>query len=350
MIEDRRFAVLLLPHDPKQLGTDSDYRLAPAVAFDSSCLDGSSDFRHLAALVAETLHVRGLSSDVIINFKLRAQFKNWPAGMKVCELYFGDDDPTTERTVLGFLESLHGRSQHDSSLRLPSQEGNPGLVAALIEHIEVSRLEDWQDKRMRALLVEEQARLSNGRVPWDLCEADHLVGLYYILVRMWQIVNSPLGAEMAAADVIEFVTLCVNAANSIELAMLTSVGMNQVAAQVTKQYVVLEKELSSLGWTAHHTHWLSEAGEYNIGQFLTSRCLRRRTLDDMAGGYEALARELLRRSRSSQSRPVARALVALAERTFHDLLRLLADADPDVATAVRAAVGPRAAPTFSRSP
>ena len=66
----------------------------------------------------------------------------------------------------------------------------------------------------------------------------------------------------------------------------------------------------------------------------------------MAGGYEAFARELLRRSSSSQSQPVARALVALAERTFHDLLRLLADADPDAATAVRAGVGPRAAATF----
>jgi hypothetical protein len=96
---------------------------------------------------------------------------------------------------------------------------------------------------VRALLVEEQARLSDGRVPWDLCEADHLVGLYYMLVRMAQIIHSPLGAEMAAADVIEFVVLCVNAANDIELAMLTSVGMNQVAAQVTKHYVVLEEDL-----------------------------------------------------------------------------------------------------------
>ena len=55
----------------------------------------------------------------------------------------------------------------------------------------------------RRLLVKEQMRLSGGTVAFDKCEADHIVGLYYMLVRLWQILFDPHGAGLSAGDVIE---------------------------------------------------------------------------------------------------------------------------------------------------
>ena len=90
----------------------------------------------------------------------------------------------------------------------------------------------------------------------------------------------------------------------------------------------------------------SDAGAYSFRSFVNSQGLREYTLFVMAEGYAAYVRDLLDGSCSTRSPAVARALLSLAERAFHDLLRLLADVNLAAVADVRVAVGPRAAPTF----
>ncbi len=165
-------------------------------------------------------------------------------------------------------------------------------------------------------------------------------------MRLWQILFGPYGAELSAGDVIELVVFCVDAANNMKYARLTSTVMNQVAAQLTKEHIIGEREIEQLAAIAQHTHMNSEAGAYSFRSFVGSPGLREYTLFVMAEGYAAYVWDLLDGSRSTRSPAVARALLSLAERAFHDLLRLLADVNPAAVAEVRAAVGARAAPTF----
>ena len=294
--------------------------------------------RSIAPLVARALQIHGQPTVVWLVFELRALLVKWVGSTEVSRIYLGP--APQDCSLLAFLygQLIPGQQGIVRSWLIKQLEANPAGMESCLTARQVFVT--------RRLLVKEQKRLSGGKVVFDKCEADHIVGLYYTLVRLWQILFGPHGAGLSAGDAIELVVFCVNAANNMKYARLTSTVMNQVTAQLTKEHIIGEREIKQLGAIAQHTHMKSDAGVYSFRSFVESPGLRDYTLFVMAEGYAAYVWDLLSGSSSTLSPAVARALLSLAERAFHDLLRLLADANPAAVAKVRAAVGPRAAATF----
>ena len=340
-----RTALLFLPHDAAQLGSDADYRKSPVVKF---VYTDPKDARSVAAGVAATLHRFKIWPDVRVIFQLRDQLDQWTKQTLLAPIYF--KPPIAVRSLRAFLE-LEKAGPDEKLVRtlinqLDADPTSGGVDGAL------SCLEATQVTAVRELLVGRQMQLSGNRVLWDKTEADHPIGLGYLLTRQWQIVCGGAGSlgaclGMDAADLLEAVLLSVDAANDQERATLTSTVLNQAAAQATKEFVIRERPMGDLGPAVRHTHMQSDGANYDIGPFLRAPNLRNYTLGDMADGYLGYARSLAyASSRPGVSTAVACALLTLAERTLHDGLRLLADADPVGVSKVRLEIGPRAAPGF----
>jgi hypothetical protein len=305
------------------------------------------DARSVAAGVAATLHRFKIWPDVRIIFELRDQLDQWTKQTLLAPVYF--EPPIADRSLRAFLESVKAGPDAKLVRTLIDQlEADPesGVDGAL------SCLAAAQVTAVRGLLVGRQMQLSGNRVLWDKTEADHPIGLGYLLTLLWLIVCGGAGSlgaclGMDAADLLEAVLLSVDAANDQARATLMPTVLNQAAAQVTKEFVIRERPMADLGPAVRHTHMQSDGANYDIVPFLRAPNLRNYTLGDMADGYLGYARSLeYASSRPGVSTAVACALLTLAERTLHDGLRLLADADPAGVSIVRREIGPRAAADF----